>query len=407
MKARGERVWRFLFRVRGLAFGIHSALNLFSPSFSLLLCASNSPYFPHSPHFDSSFLLQMQPKAEAANRRTRPRIAVTLGDPNGIGPEVVLKTLSDSRVRRHVEAVAVGAAAVLEAHARELGYDTPIHQVEALTEEALPEEGITVLDVDEGAGTEVEWGQITEAGGRLAMRAVERAVDLCLEGRAEAMVTAPISKEAIAKAGYDVPGHTEFIAERAGSDAFTMMMVTEGLRVGLVTGHVPIWNVPKGVTREAVLGKLRVISQSLRRDFGVVRSKIAVLGLNPHASDGGVLGKEEAEAILPAISEACEGGDLVFGPFPADSFFGIGGYRVYDAVLAMYHDQGLIPFKTLAFESGVNFTAGLPLVRTSPDHGTAYNIAGEGKASPGSMRSALYLAVDVVRRRAEVAVEEA
>ena len=344
---------------------------------------------------------------DAANRHRRPRIAVTLGDPNGIGPEVVLKTLADSRVRRHVEPIAVGAAAVLKAHAKELGYaDTPIYPVEAVPDEALPEDGITVLDVTEGEKAEVALGQITEAGGRLAMRAVERAVDLCLSGEADAMVTAPISKEAIAKAGYDVPGHTEFIAERSGSDAFMMMMVTEGLRVGLVTGHIPIWNVPKGITRETVLGKLRVISRSLRQDFGVTRSKIAVLGLNPHASDGGVLGKEEAEAILPAINAACEDGDLVFGPFPADSFFGIGGYRVYDAVLAMYHDQGLIPFKTLAFESGVNFTAGLPIIRTSPDHGTAYNIAGEGKASPGSMRSALYLAIDIARRRAEAVTEE-
>ena len=345
----------------------------------------------------------MQPRAENAHRPPRPRIAVTLGDPNGIGPEVVLKTLADSRLRHHVEPIAVGAAAVLRAHAKALGYaDTPIHQVEAVPREALPEDGITVLDVTEGEGAKVALGQITEAGGRLAMRSVERAVDLCLSGEADAMVTAPISKEAIAKAGYHVPGHTEFIAERSGSDSFMMMMVTEGLRVGLVTGHIPIWNVPKGITQETVLGKLRVISRSLKQDFGVTRSKIAVLGLNPHASDGGVLGKEEAESILPAISEACKEGDLVFGPFPADSFFGIGGYRVYDAVLAMYHDQGLIPFKTLAFESGVNFTAGLPIIRTSPDHGTAYNIAGEGKASPGSMRSALYLAIDVARRRAAI-----
>lgn len=351
---------------------------------------------------------QRTAEAEAIRQRRRPRIAVTLGDPNGIGPEVVLKTLSDSRMLRHVEPIAVGSAAVLEAHAQEIGYGhLPVHKVEALPEGPLPDDGITVLDVEEGERTKVEWGRITEAGGRLAMRAVECAVDLCMDGRAEAMVTAPISKEAITKAGYNVPGHTEFIAERAGSDAFTMMMVTEGLRVGLVTGHIPIWDVPKGITQQAVLGKLGVISRSLKRDFGVARSKIAVLGLNPHASDGGVLGKEEAEAILPAISQACEAGDLVFGPFPADSFFGIGGYRVYDAVLAMYHDQGLIPFKTLAFESGVNFTAGLPIIRTSPDHGTAYNIAGEGKASPGSMRSALYLAIDIARRRAEAALEEA
>ena len=156
---------------------------------------------------------------------------------------------------------------------------------------------------------------------------------------------------------------------------------------------------PKRVTPEAILEKIQVISASLSQDFGIDRPKIAVLGLNPHAGEGGVLGREETDAILPAIERSCEEGNLVFGPFPADSFFGIGAYRLYDAVLAMYHDQGLIPFKTLAFESGVNFTAGLPIVRTSPDHGTAFNIAGEGKASPGSMRSAVYLALDIIRRR--------
>jgi 4-hydroxythreonine-4-phosphate dehydrogenase len=215
------------------------------------------------------------------------------------------------------------------------------------------------------------------------------------------MVTAPISKEAIAMAGYTNPGHTEFIAKRSGSDSFTMMLVSDDLRVGLVTGHIPIWDVPKRTTSEAILDKLRVISTSLRQDFGIERPKIAVLGLNPHAGDGGILGKEEAEVILPSIQQSCEEGNLVFGPFPADSFFGIGAYRLYDAVLAMYHDQGLVPFKTLAFESGVNFTAGLSLVRTSPDHGTAFNIAGEGEASPGSMRSALYLAIDIARRRVQ------
>lgn len=338
---------------------------------------------------------------EAAPTHKRPRIAITLGDTNGVGPEVVLKCLADSRLMKFMEPVVVGSAHAFKVHANKLGYrDLRFHVVQEMPSQ-LPEGEITVLDVARGEKPNVHFGKITKEAGLLSMKAVEVATDLCLTDQAHAMVTAPISKEAISMAEYKDPGHTEFIARRAGSDTFTMMLVSDDLRVGLVTGHIPIWDVPKRVTREAILDKLRVISTSLQQDFGIERPKIAVLGLNPHAGDGGVLGKEEVEVILPSIEQSCEEGRLVFGPFPADSFFGIGAYRLYDAVLAMYHDQGLIPFKTLAFESGVNFTAGLPLVRTSPDHGTAFNIAGEGTASPGSMRSALYLAIDIARRRVQ------
>ncbi|NBC19088.1 MAG: 4-hydroxythreonine-4-phosphate dehydrogenase PdxA [Bacteroidetes bacterium] len=333
--------------------------------------------------------------------KKRPCIAFTLGDPNGVGPEVVLKCLADTRLMKFMKPVVVGSAHVLKVHANKLGYrDVRFHVVRQVPE-TFPDDAITVLDVAEGEKPRVLFGQVNEEAGRLAMAAVERAVDLCMEGTADAMVTAPISKEAIAAAGYTDPGHTEFIAKRSGSEAHTMMMISDDLRVGLVTGHIAIWDVPKRVTRDAILEKVGVISDSLMQDFGIARPKLAVLGLNPHASDGGVLGREESESIVPAIQRACEQGHLVFGPFPADSFFGIGAYRLYDAVLAMYHDQGLIPFKTLAFESGINFTAGLPIVRTSPDHGTAFNIAGEGRASAGSIRAAAYLAIDVARRRAQ------
>ncbi len=336
---------------------------------------------------------------EPSGRRRRPRIAITLGDPNGVGPEVVLKCLADSRLAKFMDPVVVGSAHVLGVHAQKLGYhDVRIEPVREVLGETTPGV-IAVLDVAEGQPPEVRLGEISKEGGALSMRAVERAADLCLDGDVDAMVTAPISKEAVSMAGYRDFGHTEFIARRAGCDAFTMMMVSDELRVGLVTAHIPIWDVPKAVTQEAILEKIRIISRSLTDDFGILRPKLAVLGLNPHAGDGGVLGREEVESIIPAVRAACDEGHLVFGPFPADGFFAIGGYRLYDAVLAMYHDQGLVPFKTLAFESGVNFTAGLPLVRTSPDHGTAFNIAGEGKASPGSMRSAIYLAIDIARRR--------
>ena len=338
-------------------------------------------------------------EGEKPSKKKRPRIALTLGDPNGVGPEVVLKCLADSRLTKFMEPVIVGSAHVLSVHASKLGYrDLRLHVVQQVPDR-LQEGGLTVLDVAKGEKPQVTFGAMTKEAGALAMKAVEVATDLCLQGHAEAMVTAPISKEAIALAGYEFPGHTEFIARRAGSKTHTMMFVADELRLGLVTAHIPIWDVPKRVTREAILEKIGVIAASLVQDFGINRPKIAVLGLNPHAGDGGVLGREEAETILPAIEQACEAGNLIFGPFPADSFFGIGAYRLYDAVVAMYHDQGLIPFKTLAFESGVNYTAGLSVVRTSPDHGTAFNIAGQGKASPGSMRSAVYLALDIVRRR--------
>lgn len=345
---------------------------------------------------------------EAMPNRMRPRIAITMGDPNGVGPEVVLKCLADARMLKFMRPVIVGSEHAMRHHAERLGMRVGIFRaVKQLTDEAWGDEDVLFLDVDEPDGFQVTFGQIESGAGKLAMTSVARAVDLCMDGSVDAMVTAPISKEAISRAGYRDPGHTEFIAKRTGSPSHTMMMVSETLRVGLVTGHVAVWDVPKGVTREAILEKVDIIDASLQRDFGIVRPKIAVLGLNPHAGDGGIMGKEEVDSIIPAIREACDRGRLVFGPFPADGFFAIGGYRLYDAVLAMYHDQGLIPFKTLAFESGVNFTAGLPIVRTSPDHGTAFNIAGEGKASPTSMRSAIYVAIDTARRRVNYPVEQA
>lgn len=346
-------------------------------------------------------LLYRDENGKGKPRKKRPRIAVTLGDPNGIGPEVVLKCLTDSRLMKFMEPIVVGSPRVLRVHAQKLGFqETPIHVV-AQVPERVQSNGITILSVEPEEHVSVEFGKIAEMGGRLAMQAVEKATDLCLEGKTDAMVTAPISKEAISLAGYNSPGHTEFIAGRVGATNYTMMMVADALRVGLLTGHIPVWDVPKRVKHEAIVTKLHNIHQSLVQDFGITRPRIAVLGLNPHAGDGGILGREEVEEIMPAIEQACKEDMLVFGPFPADGFFATGGYRAYDAVLAMYHDQGLVPFKLIAFDTGVNFTAGVPIVRTSPDHGTAYDIAGKGKARPDSMRSAIYLAIDVARRRTD------
>lgn len=315
----------------------------------------------------------------------KPRLALTLGDPNGIGPEVVLKTLADERLRDVAEFVVVGSETVLRRHAEQLGLDIPDAEVWEIAADESPE---------------IAWGETTALAGRLAMRAVERATDACLAGEADGLVTAPISKEAISRAGYEFPGHTEFLAERTNAAGYTMMLVSGGLRVGLVTTHVPVCAVADRITPEAILDKLRIMSASLRDDFGIAAPTIAVLGLNPHAGDGGVIGREELDVIGPALEYARAEGLGVAGPFPADGFFGQRGYERHDAVLAMYHDQGLAPFKALAMGGGVNFTAGLPIVRTSPDHGTGFDIAGQGKASAASFREAVVLAAEITRRRA-------
>ena len=312
----------------------------------------------------------------------RPRIAVTLGDPNGIGPEVALKCLAEPSVQAQCDAVLVGDRSVLEFHAHRLGLD------------ALP---VPLQHVAADEGYAVSFGEVSAPAGALSMRAVAKAVELCLSGECDAMATAPISKEAIGLAGYEEPGHTEYLAKLTGVEDYLMTMVAGPLRVGVVTGHIPLRDVADRITPAAITRCLSRLATSLQGDFGIAEPRIAVLGLNPHAGDGGVLGREEIEIIEPAMREAL--GDMGFGPFPADGFFAERHWEHFDAVLAMYHDQGLIPFKTLAFDTGVNFTAGLPIVRTSPDHGTAFDIAGKGLARAESMREAIEVALDVAKQR--------
>lgn len=314
----------------------------------------------------------------------RPRLAITLGDPNGIGPEVVLKALAAPAVREVCEPVVVGRPEVLARHAARLGlppWDGPVEPAGEV-----------------GPWSEDDLGRPTAAGGALALAAVARACDLCLAGDVEGMVTAPIHKAALHLAGHRVPGHTEFIAARAGSEPL-MLMVADTLRVALVTTHVPLRAVPDLVTADALRAKLRLLDAALRRDFGVPAPRLAVLGLNPHAGDEGVLGTEEQTVFAPALAAARAEGLHVTGPHPADAFFGRRADRAHDAVLAPYHDQGLVAFKTLAQGRGVNVTAGLPLVRTSPDHGTAFDIAGRGEADPSSFVEAVRLAAAIARAR--------
>ena len=337
---------------------------------------------------------------------TRPILALTLGDPNGIGPEVVLKAAADPRVRGAARVVAVGSAAVLREQAEQLGLGT-VREVQGAedVESDAPagHPALPVLDV--GGAAEYSWGETTAEGGAQAMRAVARACDLCLGGGADGLVTAPLSKEAIHKAGFAFPGHTEFLQERTGAETVVMVLASETargpLRVALVTIHVPVAAVASLVTAERVGAVCRTLAASLTADLGIEAPRLAVLGLNPHAGDGGVIGREEIDVLRPALDGLRAEGLDADGPFPADAFFGRAAWTRCDAVVAMYHDQGLAPFKALAQGAGVNVTLGLPIVRTSPDHGTAFDLAGRGEADAGSMVEAVLLAAQMAERRAE------
>lgn len=334
-----------------------------------------------------------------AEARSAPRIAITMGDPNGIGPEVMLKCLSEATLYEYVRPVVIGSRSMLEVHAARMGMHP--NQLVNFTGEnfGLDRSRIPVYDHPVHAGTSVQWGQISAEGGAASIEAVTTATDMCLSGTVDAMVTAPLSKKAVAMAGYKFNGHTAYIAERCAASSHLMVMVSGTLRVGLVTGHIPLSAVAEHVNRDMIVRRLKDFSVALKTDFDITSPSIAVLGLNPHAGEEGLLGNEEVNEITPAISGANASGINASGPFSADGFFGTRAYERYDAVLAMYHDQGLIPFKTLSFESGINYTAGLPIVRTSPDHGTAFSLAGKGQASHGSMKQALKLASQIVSRR--------
>ena len=330
--------------------------------------------------------------------RNRPLLAVSLGDPNGIGPEVILKA-APSDLGAHL--LVVGSAAVLRAQAEALGLG-PVREV-AGADQAVGE-GLAVLDPDPGRVPVLDIGQTTAEGGRLAMEAVACGIDLALAGQVDGLVTAPISKEAIQRAGYTVPGHTEFLQQRTGASTVVMVLAADlasgPLRVALVTIHVPISAVPALVTVERIQRVCRTLADALRSDLGIEAPRLAVLGLNPHAGDGGVIGREEIDVIRPALDGLRAEGRAVEGPFPADAFFGRGGWQHADAVVAMTHDQGLAPFKALAQGAGVNVTLGLPIIRTSPDHGTAFDVAGRGVADPSSMEAAIRMAAAMATRRA-------
>ncbi len=327
------------------------------------------------------------------------RVAITHGDTNGIGYEVILKTFEDPAILELCTPIIYGSPKIAAYHRKALNLETNFSIINK-AEEARDNRVNLLTCFDEE--TKVELGVATKEGGQAALIALDRAMTDFRSGLYDVLVTAPINKATIQSPGFKFPGHTEYIEASVGEGHKALMiLMNENLRVALVTTHLPIKDVAKAITKEAIMEKATIFFQSLKRDFRISNPRIAVLALNPHAGDEGVLGSEEQTIIKPAIDELAAKGIQAFGPYPADGFFGSGNYHYFDGVLAMYHDQGLAPFKTIAVEDGVNYTAGLPIVRTSPDHGTAFDIAGQGKADENSMRQAIYTAIDVFRNRQE------
>lgn len=325
------------------------------------------------------------------------RVAITQGDINGIGYEIIFKTLADPKVLELYTPVIYGSSKVAAYHRKAL--NIPNFSLNSIKsgDDAHPKRVNIVNCLDDNV--RVELGKATEAGGQAAFAALEKAVEDLKNGVVDVLVTAPINKNATYSDEFKFSGHTEYLAGQFENPSHIMLMVAPQLRVGVVTGHVPLKEVPEQLTMEKILDKIRVLDKTLRVDFTIRKPRIAVLGVNPHAGDEGLLGDEEINIIRPAIEVARNEGIMALGPYPADGLFGSGDVGRFDAVLAMYHDQGLAPFKSIAFSEGVNFTGGLPIVRTSPDHGTAFEIAGENKADESSFREAVYLAVDVFKRR--------
>ena len=325
-------------------------------------------------------------------------VGITQGDSNGIGYEVIIKALADARILDSFTPGVYGSSKIFGFYRKQLHNLDPMDTyVIRSAREAKPKKINIVNCLPDNVF--VEPGQATPESARCAMKALECAVADIKEGFIDVLVTAPINKRAMNNEGFGYAGHSEFLQEQFNCPDHTMIMVSDRLKVGVATGHIPLKDVPSVLTSERIVKKLRLMNASLIRDFGIDRPKIAVLGLNPHCGDGGLLGDEEREIILPAVQAASAEGILAFGPYSPDGFFGLSNYARFDATLAMYHDQGLAPFKALSFQTGVNFTAGLPIVRTSPDHGTAYDMAGRDEADPQSMMSAIYTAIDIWRSR--------
>jgi 4-hydroxythreonine-4-phosphate dehydrogenase len=328
-----------------------------------------------------------------------PIIGITLGDINGVGPEVIIKALNDVRMLDSATPVIYGSAKTISYYRKNLKLeDFNFHQVRA--EHQFEKKKVNVVNCWEQA-VEINPGKVTQEGGSCARLALKQGTADLTDGFIDAIVTGPIDKANIQSEDFNFPGHTEYFTNACKAERHLMFMISETMRVGVATGHVPLKDVPSLITKERITETLNVMKESLIKDFALNKPRIAVLGLNPHAGEAGLLGDEEKDILAPVIADFKDKGELVFGPFSADGFFGSGDYKNYDGILAMYHDQGLIPFKSLSFGNGVNYTAGLPIIRTSPDHGTGYDIAGKNLATATSFRNAIFLACDIAKNRRE------
>jgi 4-hydroxythreonine-4-phosphate dehydrogenase len=327
----------------------------------------------------------------------KPVIAITHGDMNGISYEVILKTFAEPRVYEDFIPVLYGSSKAAAYHRKQLD----IQGVNLNIINSVQEAGSKKINLINCADDDikVDLGRSTPEAGKAAYAALEKVVEDMKSGLIDAVVTGPINKKNIQSDQFHFPGHTEFFEEHLGDGQKSLMLlVNDVMRVAVVTGHIPVKDIATSITKELILEKIHILNASLKNDFTIIRPRIAVLGLNPHAGDEGLIGNEE-EMIHEALKEAEKEGILCFGPYPADGFFGAGSFNRFDGILAMYHDQGLIPFKTAAMDQGVNFTAGLPVIRTSPAHGTAYDLAGKNEASEESFRQAVFMAYDILRHR--------
>ena len=329
--------------------------------------------------------------------RKKTRLGITHGDINGIGCEIILKTLNDARILELFTPVIYSSPKIIAYYRKAFGLSN-LNTFSVRSADDAHDDRINVVNclTDE---VRVEIGKSTQQSGEAALASLQAAIAEIKSGMLDALVTAPINKFNIQSEQFSFPGHTEYLQSEFKSGQVLMLMICDSLRMGILTGHVPLSRVSELVTREKIESTLRLINRTMLEDFNIKRPRIAVMSLNPHAGDNGLLGQEEQNVIIPAIEKVKKDGILAFGPYPSDGFFGSDNYRKFDVALAMYHDQGMTAFKTLCFESGVNYTAGLPIVRTSPAHGTAYDLVGTDAASPDSFRQAIYLACDAVANR--------
>lgn len=343
----------------------------------------------------------MQHDCAIWNMSEKIKVGISIGDINGIGLEIILKTLANHSIYDYCTPIVYGSTKVASFYRKALGLGEFSFNVIGKADQANPRRPNMINCWDEDV--KIEPGVANATGGKYAFLSLDRAVTDLLAGNTDALITAPINKHTIQNDNFKFPGHTEYIQDKTGASDSLMFLVSDDIKVGVVSGHVPVSEIAGKITRENILSKLTLMRDSLKSDFWIQKPRIAVLGLNPHAGDNGLIGREELDIIIPAIKEANEQGIFAFGPYASDGFFANGSHLQFDAVLAMYHDQGLIPFKYIAFHNGVNFTAGLPVVRTSPDHGTGYDIAGKNVASESSFREALFMALTIVKHRREMA----